>query len=213
MCERCSELERENALLQTDLGNANHKLNVAWRAEQKAKNELKAGKDREPTDPEVQEVLEYWIGRLGKRTTTKIPPSGGRAKKVKWALHNGFTTGEIKLAIDGLARMPYVWDHGKYKKRMAYGTSKQRSDDITACLYDELAIARFQGYARQPEPEERSVPVPQSVLDRMRARVDRAVWAAEVWKDRAHQEDEYIAILEKRLVAAEAGRPMLSVAA
>jgi hypothetical protein len=90
-----------------------------------------------------------------------------RADAVRKAFGWGFSVPDLKLAIDGLKRKPYVWEVGNRTKRMAYGIKSQRHDRLQIVLGDTGSVERFQEYATESEPDERLVSIPARVLDRM----------------------------------------------
>jgi hypothetical protein len=80
--------------------------------------------------------------------------TGKRAKTVRAALRMGYTVDQLKLALEGLAKFPFVGPSG----RCAAGTPAQRYDDVDHALRDETTIERFIGYATAPPVPAQTVP-------------------------------------------------------
>lgn len=184
----------------------------ARRAETGMRNQLAQHRRTEPQAAVVQDILDYWHPLM---PTAQIPLDGKRAERVRWALKSLRpdpldVVAQIKEAIDGCARLPYVWGKG----RMPFGTSKQRQADLVLILRDEVTIARFRGYARRPVAEDVMVSVPQSSIDAMAERVARLEWALEMLRELdASREAAFGAVCGRLDVFEQSGQSALKVAA
>lgn len=193
---RVAHLERENALLATDLDLLQVKYRKALRSEQFALNKLNAAQAIDPSNAEIKDLLEYWHKAVGRDGRTKLPLDGDRAKRVRWALKH-FDASEIREAIDGLALFPYVW--GDPKRRMRHGVRSQRSDDLTACLYSERTVERFRALAGKAPSSGVWVLVEEDLLNRMEEKARKAFWAARMWRSVSTESEELLGILAARI--------------
>src|SRR5689334_9146115 len=106
------------------------------RVEQGLRAQLTQRHKDDPGAKTVREILDYWQPLMPR---AKTPLDGVRADAVRKALA-AHTPAELKEAIEGAYRRPYVWKDGQ---RMRFGTSKQRFIDITLLFRDERTIERF----------------------------------------------------------------------
>ena len=183
---RITELEEDYAL-----------VDKALRKERKVSAALAAqlsGKHRQgPKAAQVLEVIEHWVSELGHHRV-KVATDDKRADAVRKALGWGFTVEDLKLAIDGLARYPYVWSG---RGRMRFGLREQRQDRLQTILSDTAVVERFIGYALEDAPDDRHVWVPAKALDRMHERVQRAEQLADAFRVQARSSmvTEHAAVL------------------
>jgi hypothetical protein len=157
------------------------------RAETAMRSQLAQHRRQDPAAGVVTDILEYWHPLM---PGADIPLDGERADRVRWALKFKKPQ-EIKEAIDGAARLPYVWGDGDRARRVQFGTSKQRRVDLTLILRNERTIERFRGYAREAGSEDVMVMVPQDKIDRMAERVQRLEWAYELYRE-MHESREVV---------------------
>lgn len=130
-----------------ELSALEYKLRQSAKSEVALRRELARQHSEGPHAEQVREVLEYWLAKCHKSSRTKIPMDGARAQKVRSRLNQGFTVDDLKEAVDGCARLPFVGPHGRVATNAA-GT--QRQDDIELICRDETYVERFRGYAKQP---------------------------------------------------------------
>lgn len=163
-------IDKENA--QADVAAKNRELGGV-------RAELTKQRQNSPEAAGVRDVFDHWVKVLGKDPSRQKPDSKlgeKRQAKIRARLREGFTVDELKRAIDGLARRPFVGPKG----RMAQGSQSQRFDDLTTALADETTVPRFIGYA-ETEPESNVVelvPSPKGVTrDPWHRPLDRAVAA------------------------------------
>lgn len=152
-CERCAQLEQmlqaaENNLAELggQLAGLQHQLRRAAGAEQALRQQLEQREESDPKSQDVRAVLAGWEAR---HPRAKTPMTGKRAKTVRAALRMGYTVDQLKLALEGLAKFPFVGPSG----RCAAGTPAQRYDDVDHALRDETTIERFIGYATNPQAQ------------------------------------------------------------
>ena len=174
-CERCAQLEEllrqaEDNLAELGLQRAGLELNLrrAGSAELALRRELEQHREDDPASQEVRRLLDYWKLKLN-HPKAKTPLSGGRAKLVLKAMRMGYKPDQIRQAIDGLAKLPYVRAGG----RKPDGAERERFDDLGHCLKDEATIERFIRYATTPAPGRSAVPLAPAV-ERILERLDAA---------------------------------------
>lgn len=197
MCDDCGSLERQLAEAATDYDLLVQKLKRALRSEQFALNKLSAAQEIDPSNALVKDLLTYWHKSVGRDGRTKLPLDGDRAKRVRWALKH-YTPEEIREAIDGLAAFPYVWKGEHSSRRMRFGTSEQRSDDLTACLYSEKTVEAFRRRAHD-EPSGVWMLVPEAAVDRLAKRVSACEIAALRWRNIAQDAEDLTFLVLERL--------------
>lgn len=124
------------------------KLRQSARAEVALRKELAKQHANDPRSQQIRDVMEYWIKVCHKSARTKIPMDGVRAQKVRSRLNQDFTVEDLKLAIDGCARLPFVGPKGRVASQEP---GCRREDDLELILRDEKYVERFMGYARVAE--------------------------------------------------------------
>lgn len=151
-CPGCQQLlgllgtaEDANTELGRQVAGLERLLKRSGMAEVALKQELDRQREEEPEADEIRAVLTHWKLRLG-HTRAKTPLAGARANKVRARLRERFTVADLKLAIDGCAKLPYVGAGG----RKAAGKPKERFDDLTLICRDESSVERFMSYAAEP---------------------------------------------------------------
>jgi hypothetical protein len=107
------------------------------------RNDRRAGLKSDPFYEDSLEVFEHWRERLmpGAREFSQ-----DRAKAVMARLRAGATTDDLKKAIDGCARKPYVTEKG----RSADGLPSERYADLELICRSERHVMQFQAYADDP---------------------------------------------------------------
>jgi hypothetical protein len=142
--ERIMLLEKE---LETKEDNLRD-LEIALRAERSKVSRLRGERDKqkssEPLLPQAEEVFIYWQEKLAPQAREF---SGKRFDNVIARLKHGATVEELKEAIDGCAKLPYVDNNG----RKATGRPSERQADLELICRTEAHVTRFRSYA-QPEP-------------------------------------------------------------
>ena len=83
----------------------------------------------------VMEVIEYYAMTTG-HTGTKVTAIGANADAVRKAIRMGHTVAELKEAVDGAAKFPFVRNY----RRSATGSRKERYDTLATVLRDENQI-------------------------------------------------------------------------
>jgi hypothetical protein len=124
---RALRAELEQAL--EDLVGSEREVRRLRRVETMLKRELTEAREADPRAKLVREALEHWKSALKKKGNTKVPIDGKRADVVRRALKWGHTLEEIKQAIDGAARFPYVVDfkRGRGSGRMIAAATTSRT--------------------------------------------------------------------------------------
>jgi len=152
------------------------------------KGKLKAAQERENGEGAqariVIEIIEFWAMETG-HTKAKVSAAGARGDAVRKALKLGHSVEELKEAIVGAAKYPFVVN----RQRSATGTEKQRYDDLPTVFRDEVQIQRMRKLSGlQPEPTGEPSEVPISVQEQWRrlnypqAKVMAALWDCGVVK-------------------------------
>jgi hypothetical protein len=144
-CQRCDAEHRRAEAIRVDLENAETELRIARRRETALRTELRKHLEEDAGAAEIKEILAEWKIICGHQRA-KTPLDGARAKAVRRMLKVGYTADQLKKAIHGCGRFPYVGPHG----RVTDGTQKDRHDDLTLILRDESTVDRFIGYADRP---------------------------------------------------------------
>lgn len=158
-CQRCEAHHRRAEAIRVDLENAETELRVARRRETALRNELRKHLEDDPANAAVKEVLAEWK-IVCNHQRAKTPLDGARAKAVRRMLKAGYTADQLKKAILGCGRFPYVGPQG----RVSSGDTKTRHDDLTLILRDESTVERFIGYAdRDDKPDSEKVVQLQSI--------------------------------------------------
>jgi len=90
----------------------------------------------------VMEVIEYYAMTTG-HTGTKVTAIGANADAVRKAIRMGHTVAELKEAVDGAAKFPFVRNY----RRSATGSRKERYDTLATVLRDENQIMKLRELA------------------------------------------------------------------
>lgn len=145
-CQRCdAERRRADAIL-ADLENAETELRVGRRREQALRTELRKHLEEDAGASDVKEILAEWKIVCG-HPKAKTPMDGARAKAVRRMLKAGYSVEQLKKAVMGCGRFPYVGATG----RLPTGDRTNRHDDLTLILRDESTVERFIAYADRPD--------------------------------------------------------------
>lgn len=144
-CARCGDMERaleviqgENDKLAAENAGLTLQLKRAAQAEHGIRQQMKRMLDDDTADDEtIRSLIEFWKRRLG-HPRAKAPKSGKRWKVVKGALRH-HTAEELRLAIEGLALVPYVGAGG----RRAQGSEDQRYDEVEYAIGDEVRVKQM----------------------------------------------------------------------
>lgn len=107
------------------------------RATQALQQELERVREEDPGADDVKAVCTHWKTACGHQRA-KTPISGVRAKAVRGRLKDGHTTAELKQAIDGYAKAPFVVN----AERVAHGQRHQRYDDLELICRNEKTVAK-----------------------------------------------------------------------
>lgn len=102
------------------------------------KGELTKLRRVDPKLEDIMEVLEYWRDRTN-HPGAKLPVDGKRFKSVKTRLNDGFSTDQLKRAIDGVAAFPYEGDYGKRYAENDKGR-KRKDELILHVMRDEQQV-------------------------------------------------------------------------
>jgi hypothetical protein len=100
----------------------------------KLRTDLSRAAEADPKSEQIRGILDYWKVKTG-HTRARVPLTGERAKLVKGKLRT-YKVAELMEAIDGLSLLPYV----RNGKRVAYGHSTERYDQLDHCIGDEKRI-------------------------------------------------------------------------
>jgi hypothetical protein len=100
----------------------------------KLRTDLSRAAEDDPKSKEILSILVHWRVSTG-HTKARIPLTGARAKLARSALRT-YKAAELMEAISGLALLPYVCNG----KRVAYGHSTERYDQLDHCIGDEKRI-------------------------------------------------------------------------
>lgn len=111
------------------------------------KSELSKSRKDAPEYETAKRVYDYWKRTFSKNGTTKFGPA--REKAVVARLKEGFEEEQLRQAIDGCKKKPFVGPHG----RMCEGKKAQRHDDLALICRDETTVPRFMGYAEEWAPK------------------------------------------------------------
>ncbi len=139
------ECSTTNAEMVETMSGLHIQLRRAGRAEVALRNELAKVREDDPDSKDVRGVCDYWKRALG-HEKARVPLTGARAKAVRLRLRERFTVADLKKAVDGCAKMPYVGAGG----RKATGAPGQLYDDLTLICRDEETVERFIRYADEP---------------------------------------------------------------
>lgn len=115
-CDNCATLEARVAELEAELAEARG--------------------TPAPGSSAVRELFEYWQLRTGHE---RAKLDAKRARKIRDRLKDGYTVDEIRQAINGVAKFPFVVDGG----RSSTGRSNQRFDDIELVCRNGPNLERF----------------------------------------------------------------------
>lgn len=120
-CSGCTQLERENAELREQVVTLEAQLADAKGA---------------ASTPVVQDLFQYWQERTGHQ---RAKLDDKRRRKIAARLKDGYSPEEIRQAINGAAKFPYVTAAG----RSATGRPNERFDDIELVCRDAVHLERF----------------------------------------------------------------------
>ena len=147
-----------------DLQNAETELRGMRREVKRLKTELDKARGQHVGQADANAVFDYWCGKLSKRKGTKFGEK--RQRVVKARLRENFTVDELRLAIDGCARFPFVTGQG----RRAEGKPSERYDDLELICRDETTVERFMALAERDEPARPSSPAVSVQRERVQPR-------------------------------------------
>jgi hypothetical protein len=196
---RIAALERENAMLATDLDLMTEKFKQAVRAEQTAKNRLNGQRAHEPRAADIQNVIDHWR-LICDHPRAKAPAGSDRWDAVRKMLLAEFSTADLKQACNGAARVPYVVN----SRRSGTGARKQRYDDLTLICRDVRKVEQFMDLALD-EDGELVPPAPNEpvvgarLLDEAIDEAAKYRRTAELLKEMVQMQDSYILRLEAEL--------------
>lgn len=112
------------------------------------RRELQQVREEDPKSQMIRDVCDYWMQALGKTKRTKCPTNGARWNKVRSRMNDGYTAAQLKRAIDGCARFPFVGPRGRQPDEQS---GAKRHDDLELICRDETTVERFIGYADQAD--------------------------------------------------------------
>jgi hypothetical protein len=148
-CAQCEEYremlvtaEEANSELARQVAGLHGLLTRSGKTEVALRTELARQREEEPEAEAIRAVLNHWKVKLN-HPKAKTPLGGERAKKVRARLRERFTVEDLKLAVDGCAKVPFVGAGG----RRATGTDRERHDDLKLICQDESTVERFMRYA------------------------------------------------------------------
>jgi hypothetical protein len=185
MCRECATFKQiaEQASARESeayrqLEDAERDLRVLRAARTRLENQIEREHGESAEASVVGEIIEYYAITTG-HTKTKVTPIGANADAIRKAFRMKFTKEELKLAIDGASKYPFIVDY----RRSAAGTEKQRFDKITTIFRDENKISDLIKLAEvQPLHNGEASEVPIGTAERWRrenypmARVLAALW-------------------------------------
>lgn len=150
MCKECKtfqqiaeEASQREKQAFTDLENAERELRVKRAAVTRLQNQIDREHELSEEATVVKEIIEYYAKTTG-HTRTKITPIGANADAIRKAFRMKHTVEEIKQAIDGAAKFPFVTGPGQ---RSATGKKQQRYDSLETILRNENQIRKFRELA------------------------------------------------------------------
>jgi hypothetical protein len=182
--ERIRVLERDLALMATDYDVLNEKAKQAFRAEQAAKNKVNVTAATDERSNEIRGLCDHWR-LVCNHERSKTPPGSDRWNAVRKMLEH-FSIFEVKQAINGAARFPYVVD----ARRREQGSKKQRFDDLTLICRDVRQVERFMELALDEDGEPVDVQPHEPVVNTRL--LDEAIEEAAEWRRKA--EDRFRAL-------------------
>jgi hypothetical protein len=201
--KRVLTLERENAMLATDLDLVQEKAKQAFRAEQAAKNKLNNSRRDDPNAAVIRDIADHWRVMCNHPKVVVEPTADDdRWEKVRRRLEH-FSVSELKQAINGAARFPYVVQG---QGRAETGTRKQRHDDLELICRSPRNVEKFMALAVDEDGEPLEVRLREPVVAARyfdEAIQEAAVLrrAADVLRDMVAMQDAYIARLEAEVGA------------
>lgn len=134
-CERCQAEQERADRIAADLHSAEQDLVHKRREIKRLNTLLKNQTERDPGAKLVTEILQYWQ-KATNHPKAKIPLNGERADKVRGRLKD-FTPDQLKEALEGYARFPYVRD----AERVSTGDDlTERFDDAELIFRNEKTV-------------------------------------------------------------------------
>jgi len=95
-----------------------------------------------PVNQDVEDVFNYWVTAMGKATSTKLNPK--RTKLIKARLKDGYSTDDIKKAVDGCKNSPF---------HMGDNDNGSKYNDIDLICRDGSKVESFiDANSRTPAP-------------------------------------------------------------
>lgn len=142
-CDQCqAERERTERIVE-DLRIVQDET-IGLRRQIKAlKTELSRQRKEHPNAKAAQKLFDHWKTALSKNSNTVYGEAREKALLERLAQ---FSEEDIRLAIDGLASLPYV---GRKGRQPNPGPGAKRYDELTLILRDETMVERFMGYGRE----------------------------------------------------------------
>lgn len=147
-CPSCHELRQKIAELEEHLAVAEVQRKRAGMAEAQAKRMLREAMESDPKGQDIRAILNHWQAF---HPRAKCPASGKRAQVVKKALSWGYSVDELKLALDGLQRFPFVGPTGRVA--VAPFPDAKRYDDVEHALGTEKRIETCMAMGKPEVPE------------------------------------------------------------
>lgn len=161
--QRDLDLREQNARLKAgleaatlDIQNLQADVLAKNREIKRLKTELDKMERKHVAQGEVETVFDHFLAVLwsGKGRRPKL--DGARQKLIRDRLRDGFTVGELRAALGGLARFPNVGDGGRCGPERG-----KRYADLKHALRDAETVERFIGYIETAEEPSNVVPLRQ----------------------------------------------------
>jgi len=143
MCDQC-QAERERAeRIAEDMLLVEQEKRGLLRRINALKTELSRQRKEHPNAVAAKRLFDHWVTALGKNANTVY---GEKREKALLERLVQFSEDDLRLAIDGMASVPYV---GRKGRQHDAGYGAKRHDELTIVMADETTVERFMGYGRE----------------------------------------------------------------
>lgn len=150
LADLARDLQEQNNELAKDRDLADRECRRLRLEADRLRSELRQVREEDPRSKLIREVCDYWIAALGKTKRTKCPVNGARWNRVRARMNDGYSVPQLKAAIDGCAKRPYVGPHGR---QATDDRGAKRHDDLELICRDETTVERFTSYTELPAQE------------------------------------------------------------
>lgn len=173
------DLQEQNTDLAHDRDLTDRECRKLRREAGQLRKKLEDAREDDPKSKDIREVLDHWVKATGKSSRTsvtpKTPTGGVRWASVQARLNDTFTVDDLKQAVDGAVRMPFVGPRGR---QAVHAPGCQREDDIELICRNERNVERFKGYAGPKLKPQLSLvpPTEQGPLERAVSQLAEGRW-------------------------------------